>query len=365
LSLLGQKIEAVQDCCASTANKSEDACSPCPVGEELLDLKRRAYLNVVGTYIPVGDGVPVVVTFTEGAETNKSSTEFLNLVGTNLFFGELEIDLQAKYDEFLALGDTICAYPAYFTTDETLCLLDIDNWDRGDRSIINLASSDDGLVLEMSEYTDTDCYLFGDFLIDELPQVFGGRIIIVPFTEDMMREARGAIEGLFAPSGAVVAMQSPDAPSLRAKGYLAKSDAYIPINTLIRLEYDNVEYRYYKDNETLLGNGYYARNGVEGKVSRKEKFNEGNHGGIKRFDKDFPWSIYDSDESVDVTAFKYLGCSGDYQCFWDATTTIDRLSPPKKNVHIPDGTPLHKCPFQLMFSFPELLKVVAGCNQLR
>ncbi|MEM9929910.1 MAG: hypothetical protein AAF840_08840, partial [Bacteroidota bacterium] len=194
--LLNEKIQAIQDCCAGTANKNEEACTACPDAEGLADLKRRAHLNKVGSRVSVSNDPSIIVTLTENTTVlNKSNPGFLNLVGTNLFFGEIEIDLQAEYDAFLALGDTICAYPAYFTTDEALCDLEIDNWDRGDRSIINLSPTEDGYILEMSEYTDTDCYLFGDYILDQYVNIFGGRLFLQEeegLWEDLGPQGRGS-----------------------------------------------------------------------------------------------------------------------------------------------------------------------------
>jgi hypothetical protein len=349
LSLLGQKIEAVQDCCASTANKSEDACSPCPVGEELLDLKDRAYLYEVESFIPVGD-VSIVVSFVENQIINKSSTEFLNLVGSNLFFGELEIDLQAKYDEFLNLGDTICAFPAYFTTDETLCLLDIDNWDRGDRTIINIASSEEGSIFEMSEYTDSDCYLFGDYLIDEYPEVFGARLFESKAEEIEVFEPGGRgmnggsnksspiIRGYFAPSGAIVNVKNPASNSSfqMKKVYLVRGDNHnSPANTLWRFKYETVEYVYYRSNIVGFNNAYLDRTIVDRRFRKNRKVTKAFATTIKNFTVDHDWAIAKIEDTRLVTGFKDNNCLGIQQCFWETLPNVTELEGDRMEVVIP------------------------------
>ncbi|MFK8165493.1 MAG: hypothetical protein AB8H12_23805 [Lewinella sp.] len=348
LSLLREKIEAIQGCCASTANKSEDACSPCPVGEELLDLKGHAHLYEVGTSTPVETGT-IEVTLVENGTSDKSNTGFINLVGGKLIFGDLEIDVEAKYNEFLNLGDTICVFPAYFTTDETLCLLDID-WDRGDRTIINIASLEEGNILEMSEYDDTDCYLFGDYLIDEYPAIFGGRLFESEAETFEVFEpgSRGAneenepepsiIKGHFAPSGAIVNVQDPNSNgSFRRRNVklVRYGTSASPTNTLLYFTYGVVGYKYFSSNISYAENGYYDQGGVrEWLFGDKRKRNVESFKEIESFTKKYDWAIAKIEDTRLVTGFKDNNCLGIQQCFWETSPNVTQLEGDRKEVVI-------------------------------
>jgi hypothetical protein len=344
LGLLESKTRAIRECCSSPFAKSEGECAPCPGDQEsLTDLKRLAYLGELGTLVPVELPSDIPVTF-QISQESKSQNGFINLVGGSLKLGGVEIDLEEEYSNFIGLGDTICDFPAYFTTDETLCDLAIDNWDTGDRTIINLSSTDSELVLEISEYTSSNCYLFGDYLIDNYSDFFGF-LIADPFGRGSSEEDADEIvtdpmkrNCFYSPSGNLLFKQdystSNALPLTKLK--VAKATHNYPLNALYEFEFNSNSYiscRRKSDENYFLG--YFDKVTMGNLKELNRKINTTNLKDTRFLNPGGTndWAIVKEAEICWVSAYDYHGCfSGRQLCQWDATATTESEKGPGKEV---------------------------------
>jgi len=340
LDLAISEVERVQNCC--NAAEPENQCNACLVGDELAQLKQHYYVYRMTGDPVLNYDVNSAKPPTENSNELKSSSNYTAYVNDVLPFEGTTIDLFSEYQEFLALGDTICDFPVIITNDEVLCEIDLDGWDNGDRTIINIASDTDGnFYFELSEYSYESCYLFFDFMNDRYPEVFGFRYLDEVIPEEDLFEAGGRGEAepceefrdavptsfFVSPSSALISRISPDGKRLHPAFLSAslRSDQLIGLGTLHRFFYENEEYRYMRRPVASNGNDYFRVVEIEAARASKQK-NNSKLANLVGFTTDKPWLIAAVGEEHLVTGLIDIGCGGLKQCYWEKIATTVNLS---------------------------------------